>query len=212
MTGIISDNVGRTSGLIKAASGGGGGVWTKIKEQTASSSATISFVNGTSDVVLDSTYPIYVFTFIQVHPSGSGELKWNASSDTGSNYNVTKTNAIWNARNRETSGSTSLEYVSAEDVAQSTSDANFTFSSQIGTDNDSCASGEFWLFSPSNTTFVKHFLSRVTYMDSRSPSHHYDCHTAGYLNTTSAVDAIIFRMGTGNLDSGIFKLYGIGDS
>ena len=54
MTGIISDNVGRTSGLIKSASGGGG-VWTKIKEQTASSSSTIDFVDGTSDVVLDST-------------------------------------------------------------------------------------------------------------------------------------------------------------
>ena len=73
MTGIISDNVGRPSGLIKAGSVAGG-AWTKIKEQTASESATISFVDGTSDVVLDSTYPIYKFVFINIHPSASTVL------------------------------------------------------------------------------------------------------------------------------------------
>ena len=45
------------------------GALTLIKEQTASSSATISFVHGTSDVVLDSTYPIYLFKFISIHPA-----------------------------------------------------------------------------------------------------------------------------------------------
>ena len=34
-----------------------------IKKLTASSSATLSFVNGSSNVVLDSTYKEYLFTF-----------------------------------------------------------------------------------------------------------------------------------------------------
>ena len=42
---------------------------THIKTLTASSSSTISFVNGSSDVVLDSTYPIYLFKLIQIHPA-----------------------------------------------------------------------------------------------------------------------------------------------
>ena len=71
MTGIVAQNVARTSGLVKAASGGGG-VWTLIKTLTASSSSTLSFVDGTSDVVLDSTYPIYVFKFINIHPQTDG--------------------------------------------------------------------------------------------------------------------------------------------
>ena len=37
---------------------------THIKTLTASSSSTLSFVDGSSDVVLDSTYPIYLFKFI----------------------------------------------------------------------------------------------------------------------------------------------------
>ena len=43
---------------ITAASGLTAGAMTLIKEQTASSSSTVSFVNGSSDVVLNSTYPI----------------------------------------------------------------------------------------------------------------------------------------------------------
>ena len=39
-----------------------------IKKITASSSATISFVDGTSDVVLDNTYKEYLFTFNNIHP------------------------------------------------------------------------------------------------------------------------------------------------
>ncbi len=40
-----------------------------IKTLTASSSSTLSFVDGTSDVVLDNTYPIYLFKFINIHPA-----------------------------------------------------------------------------------------------------------------------------------------------
>ena len=72
------------------------GAMTLIKEQTASSSATISFVDGTSDVVLDSTYPIYVFKFINIHPSGTNRFQFNGSIDAGSNYNVTKTTTVTN--------------------------------------------------------------------------------------------------------------------
>ena len=81
MTGIIAQNVGRTSGLIKAASGGG--VWTLIKTLTASADSDLSFVDGTDDVTLDSTYPIYRFSFINIHPSSTSriEFQFNGSDD-----------------------------------------------------------------------------------------------------------------------------------
>jgi hypothetical protein len=44
-----------------------------IKKLTASSSSTLSFVDGSSDVVLDSTYKEYVFTFKDIHPSNDGD-------------------------------------------------------------------------------------------------------------------------------------------
>ena len=40
-----------------------GGSMTFIKKLTASSSGTLSFVDGTDGVVLDDTYKEYVFTF-----------------------------------------------------------------------------------------------------------------------------------------------------
>ena len=60
-----------------------------IKTLTASSSATLSFVHGTDGVVLDSTYPIYKFEFINIHPSSDNvDFQFNMSVDGGSNYNA----------------------------------------------------------------------------------------------------------------------------
>ena len=213
MTGIISDNVARTSGLIKAASGGGG-VWTKIKEQTASSSADISFVNGTSDVVLDSTYPIYLFKFINIHPSASSELSFNGSDDTSSHsYDIAKTTTAFYTFHREDDGgSTGVNYVTSGDLANGTGFQVLQPAAQIGTDNDESMSGEMWLFNPSSTTYVKHFLSTNVHPTNDSDVYMEQNFVAGYFNATAAITAIQFKMGSGNIDAGTFKLYGIKDS
>ena len=63
-----------------------------IKKLTASSSATLSFVDGSNGVVLDDTYKEYLFTFNNIHPATNQQfLTFNMSVDTGSNYNVVKT-------------------------------------------------------------------------------------------------------------------------
>ena len=147
-----------------------------IKTLTASSSATLSFVNGSSDVVLDGTYPVYRFVYSQIHAQTEGAtFEFNMSIDSGSNYNVEKTSTFFEALH-----------------------------------NDECASGFLYLFSPSSTSQVKQFISE-------SSGHHqsdYNLHDfcAGYGNTTSAVNAVQFKMTSGNVDSGIIKLYGIKDS
>ena len=209
MTGIISDNVGRTSGLIKAASGGGG-VWTLIKTLTASGDGDLSFVDGTDDVVLDSTYPIYLFKFINIHPASASSLGFNLSIDSGSNYNVAKTTtSVATYRAEDDSANDSVYYETATDLAQGTGDQRIANS--IGSDgNDENAGGELWLFGLSSTTFVKHFIC----CSSTSSEHvaTYNMYIAGYGNTTSAVDAVQFKMSSGNIDLGKIKLYGLKDS
>jgi hypothetical protein len=195
---------------ITAASSLPTGAMTLIKSQTASSSATISFVDGTSDVVLDNTYPIYLFKFINIHAATQDKVfQFNMSADTGSNYNVTKTTTAFYAYNPEGGGSAALGYTNGSDVAQSTGFAQIA-NDATSTDNDAGMSGEVWLFSPSSTTYVKHFMSRSSYFDYTNLA--YDRHIAGYGNTTSAVDAIQFKFNSGNIDAGIIKLYGIKDS
>jgi hypothetical protein len=179
------------------------GKMTLISSQTASGSASISFTSG-----IDSTYPIYKFEFINIHPSNNGTaFKFNMSIDGGSNYNVTKTTTYFLPYHNEADNSSGLIYSASSDLAQSTAFQSIILN--IGNDNDQSGSGELSIFSPSSTTFVKHFMAKNTY-------YHSDDFTetdfvAGYGNTTSAVDAIQFKFDSGNIDSGTIKLYGIGD-
>ena len=67
-----------------------------------------------------------------------------------------------------------------------------------------------FLFNPSSTTFVKHFISRLNTTWSANGT--FEKYAAGYINNTAAVTRIQFKMDSGNIDSGLIKLYGIKDS
>ena len=182
------------------------GKMTLIKEQTASSSSSISFVHGSSDVVLDSTYPIYLFKFIYIHPATDNvQFMHNGSIDAGSNYNVTKTNTMFEGENAEDGSGATLNYITGHDIAQGTGNAKFTYN--CGNDNDQSLSGQFILFDPSSTTFVKHFISVVS--NSHNSDYEKNTYTGGYYNTTSAIDAIQFSYSSGNIDAGTIKMYGV---
>ena len=177
-----------------------------IKTLTASSSSTLSFVDGSSSVDLDNTYKTYYFKFINIHPASDNvEFQWNGSTDTGSNYNVTKTTTIFNANHFENDSAASLSYDSGADIAQGTGFSRI--SRNLGNGGDESTSGELWMFNPSDTTFVTHFFSRTSGYDRNNII--YDLYSSGYFNTTSAIDAVQFKMASGNIDAGIIKLYGI---
>jgi len=180
-----------------------------IKTLTASGSASLSFVDGSNDVVLDSTYPIYKFEFINIHPSNdSVNFKMNLSSDGGSNYNVTKTTTHFYSSHAEADNEAQIEYDTGRDLAQGTADAHI--SNEVGNGNDESLSGEMFLFNPSSTTFVKHFMSKAQFYHGANLS--IISFLAGYGNTTSSIDAVKFLFQAGNIDSGTIKLYGIKDS
>ena len=182
------------------------GSMTLIKTLTASSSANLSFVHGSSDVVFDSTYPVYMFKFINIHPASTAYFQFNLSADSGSNYNVTKTTTLFQAYQNEAGNDTSLGYNTGQDLTQSTSPQYLT---EMTTSNDDSGSGSLILFNPSSTTFVKHFIADNNGVYSGYSNRRL---VAGYANTTSAIDAIQFTMSSGNIDSGTIKLYGIKDS
>ena len=187
------------------------GALVHIKTVTASSSSTVTFVNGTSDVVLDSTYPIYKVKMINVHPSS--EQKFYVNFRDGSTaYDATKTTTNFRAYHfeRDNEGDAGLGYQDGLDLAQATGDQ--MIGQEISTNNDASGCGELYLFNPSSTTFVKHFLVYFEHMYTNSAPGPIDNYTAGYCNTTTAIDGIQFKFASGNIDSGIFELYGIKDS
>ena len=186
------------------------GAMTLIKEQTASSSSTISFVHGSSDVVLNNTYPIYLFKFININPSADeAEFLCNGSIDAGSNYNVTKTTTSFRSYHQEDDSSQGVDYVAGEDLAQSTSAWKLAYAVGNAADESNC--GEMWLFNPSSTTYVKHFIARNHFYHGYSSGYSVDHYSAGYFNNTNDVDAIQFSVNSGTFD-GTIKLYGIKDS
>ena len=176
------------------------GIPTLITTNTESGDSSSEFTSG-----IDSTYDEYMFVMTDINPSSNALfLIFNGSTDGGSNYNVTKTTTFFGASHYESGSSSSLSYVAAYDKAQATTYQELT--EDIGSGADESAAGILHLFSPSNTTYVKHFYARTN-------SYWYDDNSharfvAGYFNTTSAINAINFKTGASAFD-GVIQMYGI---
>ena len=197
--GINDASVASIDALANISAGDG---ITLISSQTASASSSISFTTG-----IDSTYRTYLFKFINIHPQTDGtSFDMNMSTDGGSNYNVTKTTTSVRTYHNETGTTSALSYDTGEDLAQSTAYQKL-FNADMGNGNDESASGMLYLFNPSNTTFVKHFLSCVNYY--HSADYTAEMFISGYCNTSSAINAIRFQMNSGNIDAGTIHMYGI---
>ena len=172
-----------------------------ISSQTASSSASISFTTG-----IDSTYKEYQFWFINCHPSATSNPTFQSSTNGGSTYATTYTSTAWGAYHTESDSASDLAYDTAADAAQSTGFVQLNAWQTVGTNNDEQFSGSLTLFNPASTTYVKHFISRII---TGSSGVQPDCYVAGYFNTTSAINAVQFKMSSGNIDDGTILMYGI---
>ena len=181
-----------------------------ISKQTASSSASISFTSG-----IDSTYKEYVFYFNNIHPATDAvNFQFQADTGTNTNYNQTITSTTFRAYHYEDYADQNLSYVTEDDQAQGTSFQVLSVmgGTGIGADNDQNFNGSLTIFDPSNTTFVKHFLSRCSTNysgDSDGTDAALDMFCAGYFNTTTALTRVQFKMSSGNIDSGDILLYGV---
>jgi len=194
------------------ASGTVNAVQVLIKTLTASSSSTLSFVDGASSVVLDSTYPIYVFKFINIHPANDGSgvnFQFQGSVNGGSSYGVSITSTAFLSQHNEDDDATGVDYRGDHDLANQ-SDVYQELANFMGNDADQSCSGHLTLFNPSSTTFVKHWIANTN--NYTGSNYSVDFKYAGYFNTTSAINAIQFKIASGNMDSGLIKLYGIKDS
>jgi len=172
-----------------------------ISSQTASNSASISFTTG-----IDSTYKEYQFYFINIRPATDAKhFQFNLSTDSGSNYNVTKTSTSFTAWHDEGGTDPLLSYQAPWDLAQSTADQILCW--EVGNGADECFAGSMQIFNPASTTYVKHFISNVNqYYSANYSINHF---VAGYGNTTSACNAIRFQFNTGNIADGTILMYGI---
>ena len=195
-------NIPSGATITNSGTASGFGDCVLLSTQTASNSASISFTSG-----IDSTYKEYVFVFVNIHPATDDvHLQFQCSSDGGSSYGMTKTTTYFYAYNEEAGGASSgVSYQTSRDLAQSTSAQQIA--SLIGNDADASASGEFHLFNPASTTYVKNFYGTSNSYETSTP-YTINNFVGGYVNSTSAINAIQFTMSSGNMDAGTIKMYG----
>ena len=169
-------------------------------------SSGVSSSSFTSNI--DSTYDTYMFKFINIHPASDG-VKFSVNFRDGSSaFDATKTTTFFSALHSEADGTPQLLAETGQDIAQGTGYQNLV--NDVGNGADESVSGEMFLFSPSSTTFVKHFISRVnSYHNSNITQ---DNSVAGYCNVTAAIDGVDFKMTSGNIDSAVIKMYGLSKS
>ena len=176
------------------------GAMTLIATNTISSGvSSSSFTSG-----IDSTYDTYLFKFINLHFSNENEAFFLKLRDGGSSFDATKTTTFILVRHRE-NDATSFSQDTDRDLAQST--GGHFLNLVTGNQDDGALSGEMYLFSPSSTTFIKHFIAKTHNMDSGDNA--TTVFSAGYANVTAAIDGVEFSASSGTIDSGVIKMYGI---
>ncbi|MDP7638041.1 MAG: hypothetical protein QF577_10915, partial [Phycisphaerae bacterium] len=121
-----------------------------------------------------------------------------------SSYGVTKTTTVFQAHHNEADSVTGFYYESSRDHAQSTAVQNMGHT--IGSGADESGVFEIHIFNPASTTYVKHFYARSNVYSYHDFS--VEHHVAGYWNTTSAINAIQFTVGSVNFD-GTIKMWGV---
>jgi len=176
---------------------------TLITTNTSSDAATSDFTTG-----IDSTYKLYIFKFYDMNPATDDEeFTFQANAVGASGFNETMTTTHFWAYHTESDSTAGMNYNVGQDQAQGTAYQPLAY--QVGAGSDESLAGELHLFNPSNTTYVKHFYSKVNNSYKTSTPNTNNQFAAGYINTTSAIDEVSFKMSSGNMDA-VIKMYGVG--
>ncbi len=188
------------SGTLSGVNAGLGTPLSLLDTQTASDSASVTFTSS-----IDSTYKEYIWRFYVINPATDGAtFHFQVSIDGGSNYNVAMTTTVFEAYNIQSGTSSGLAYDATRDQGGGTAYQMLGYN--LGNDATANTAGSLHIFNPASTTYAKQFYAQTSAVE-LTPYNTTD-YNAGYINTTSAINAISFKMSSGNFD-GKIKMYGV---
>ena len=173
-----------------------------VDEYTISSAVASVILGGGSagtsgaNVSIDNTYNVYVVQYLKVFMDTDGakhriRFTVSGSPDTSSNYNRCA-EQLYTNQNNYTSVAT---------------DASYIESLGLGTTEPESDYGTLYLFSFSNANEFS-FMTKEQIQTSSAPETAGDMGGAA-LQVTQACDGIQFYANTGNMASGIYRLYGL---
>lgn len=166
------------------------GAWVKISSQTASNSASITFSS------LTSTYQAYCFVLVNVIPvTNNVELELTYNSISSNTYTTLGPCLV-------AGGGGNIEQTNIAYIPLS----GKTATDGIANTANGGLSGTVWMFGPD--TANNQFITAQTAYLANSVGLAYVSISA-YNSGTTAITSIVFKMGSGNISSGTFELYGI---
>ena len=180
---------------------------TFLSSQTASTSSSIDFTSG-----IDGTYNEYLFTIVNYKPvTDSKQICFQVDTGTNTNYNQTITSTSFYAGTSDTGGWAQVVYAGGHDQAEGdTALQILTYGGESNTIPSLTNSGELRLYAPSSSAYIKHFTASVNCIyDSSGTRYNITTHTAGYVNTTTALTRVRFAASSDNIYTGTFTLYGV---
>ena len=173
-----------------------------LSSQTASNSTSLDFTD-----LFTSTYGEYIFKFYNIGPATDSTaltFQVNATDDDGGAYDESAMTSSYFGAHHTEADATGL---GVNDSGDQSNDAGFQQLTEAqGNGSDESGAGELHIFNPSSTTYVKHFYSRFNIY--AATDYTQDIYVAGFINITTALLDIRFKMSSGNFD-GIIKMWGV---
>jgi hypothetical protein len=181
--------------------------YTFLSSQTADDDPSIDFTSG-----IDGTYDEYLFTIVNYKPvTDSKQICFQVDTGTNTSYNQTITSTSFYAGTSDTGGWAQVVYAGGHDQAEGdTALQILTYGGESNTIPSLTNSGELRLYAPSSSAYIKHFTASVNCIyDSSGTRYNITTHTAGYVNTTTALTRVRFAASSDNIYTGTFTLYGV---
>ena len=200
MSGIITDNVGRAGGLVKAAGGGGG--LTFINSTDISDAATYNFTATSA-----ASYDGYGLFLQNVTPATDDvQVFFRTSTDGGSSYDAGSSDYAWFTENW---GVYQLD--AADNQIELVGDAAGDHYKVGSAANEDGVSGWIWVCGPHLTKYTQiRWDLTIT-----SASVSYPAVTeegAGTRLSSADVDAFQILFSSGNIESGTITAYGLANA
>jgi len=175
---------------------------TKITETVGSGVTSINF---TSDI--DSTYKVYKFVCLEMNPAASGSSVYFTFQGGAGSYATTMTSTFW--KTAHYIGGAAGEGPDMGLGQHQESGYQKLFQGPGPGSTESVAS-ELYLFNPSSTTFVKHFICVTTGIYGPYATRGVtNTQVAGYFNVTSAITSIGFKLDDDSAFDATIQLWGL---
>jgi len=197
---VLTVSAGGIPEWVTPATAGPNGVWVELSNQTASASSTIEYTG------LSSTYKVYRIEIDDLEPTTyntTSRLVVRFSDDTGSTWEQGASDYSYEIYGTRVGTVQTKSSTGDDQIELHKQDVNIT---RLGNASGDTGNATLWLYSPADSGVITTMAWQV---GARDGSIFWRKDGWGAYLTESAIDGIQFRIVSGTIASGNFRIYGL---